>query len=99
LAAVGVVGFLLSLGPEGIRPLYAAAHRVVFGFQAIRAPARFGVLVLFALTTLAAIGVRDLSRVRPRLAMALMALVAIECLNSPMAYAPAAEVETRLGAE
>ena len=61
MVAIAILGFVLSLGPDGIRPLYAAFHRFVFGFQAIRAPARFSVVVLFALCTLAAIGWRELS--------------------------------------
>ena len=61
MVAMAILGFVLSLGPDGIRPLYAAFHRFVFGFQAIRAPARFSVVVLFALCTLAAIGWRELS--------------------------------------
>ena len=40
MVAIGLLGFVLSLGPEGIRPLYAAFYRYVFGFQAVRAPAR-----------------------------------------------------------
>ena len=61
MIAIAALGFVLSLGPDGIRPLYAAFHRFVFGFQAIRAPARFSVLVLFGVCTLAAIGWRELS--------------------------------------
>ena len=64
MIAIAALGFVLSLGPDGIRPLYAAFHRFVFGFQAIRAPARFSVLVLFGLCTLAAIGWRELSSPR-----------------------------------
>jgi Protein of unknown function (DUF3108) len=60
LAAVAAVGFVLSLGPEGVRLVYAGAHRLVPGFQAIRAPARFGVLVSFSLAGLAALGMREL---------------------------------------
>jgi len=62
MIAIAMLGFVLSLGPDGIRPLYATFHRFVFGFQAIRAPARFSVVVLFALCTLAAIGWRELSQ-------------------------------------
>ena len=61
-AAMLVTGFVLSLGPDGVRPLYATLHQSVFGFQAIRAPARFAVLVQFALSLLAALGWRELSR-------------------------------------
>jgi hypothetical protein len=97
LALIGVTGFVFSLGPDGVRPLYALAHRVIFGFQAIRAPARFAVLVLFALAGLAAIGVRELARTRPRLAGAAIALVALECLNAPLPYVDAPRLDTRVG--
>jgi hypothetical protein len=59
LAVVGL-GFALSLGPDGCRWLYSLAHRFVFGFQAVRAPARFGALVSFGLAVLAAVGMREL---------------------------------------
>ena len=95
---IGAVGFLLSLGPEGVRALYAAAHRFVFGFQAIRAPARFGVLVLFALIGLAAFAMRDLARWRPRIAVAVFALVAVEYLNAPLPYVSAPPLETSTAA-
>jgi len=62
LAAVAAVGFVLSLGPEGVRLVYANVHRLVPGFQAIRAPARFGVLVSFGLAGLSALGMRELAR-------------------------------------
>ncbi len=45
-AALVVVGFVLSLGPEGVRRVYAWFADVVFGFQAIRAPARFAVVAM-----------------------------------------------------
>jgi Protein of unknown function (DUF3108) len=64
LSAIGLIvtGALLSLGPDGVRPLYALLHRFVFGFQAIRAPARFAVLVVLGLALLAALGLRELER-------------------------------------
>lgn len=58
MTALIALGFVLSLGPEGARPLYAALYRGVFGFEVIRAPARFSVLVTFGLAVLAAIGLR-----------------------------------------
>jgi len=64
LASVSVVGFVLSLGPEGIRLVYAGVHRLVPGFQAIRAPARFGVLVSFGLAGLAALGMREVEGIQ-----------------------------------
>ena len=98
LLLVGLVGLVLSFGPDGFNTLYALAHRVVFGFQAIRAPARFGVLVLFALAGLAAMGVRAIAQTRPRLAAAALALVAVEYINAPIAYVEAPNLETRTGA-
>ena len=60
MTLVAAAGVCLSLGPDGWRAAYALAHQVVFGFHAIRAPSRFGVLPVFAAATLAAIGLRDL---------------------------------------
>ena len=62
LLCVAGAGGVLSFGPDGARGLYALLHRVVFGFQAVRAPARFGVLVAFGLAGLAAMGVEAIER-------------------------------------
>jgi Protein of unknown function (DUF3108) len=62
MTAVGAAGFVLSFGPRGLRILYAALYEWVFGFQAIRAPARFSALVFFALAVLAGIGLASLVR-------------------------------------
>jgi hypothetical protein len=105
MVAVGMLGFILSLGPEGVRDIYAAFQRYVFGFAAIRAPARFGVLVVFALATLAAVGWREFGdranggaswSSDPRL-VALIALAAIECLALPLPLTPAPPAETPIG--
>lgn len=61
MCCLAVVGAILSFGPDGWRTVYAWLHQSVFGFQAIRAPARFAVLVMFALAVLAALGWRELS--------------------------------------
>ena len=55
------LGVILSLGPEGGGWVYAAIHDHVFGFQAIRVPARFGVLVAFGLAVLSGFGMRNLA--------------------------------------
>jgi hypothetical protein len=60
--ALVVVGVLLSLGPEGWRAVYAVLHDNVYGFQAIRAPARFAVIAMIGAATLAALGMRDILR-------------------------------------
>ena len=91
-----IAGFVLSLGPDGVRALYATLHAWVFGFQAIRAPARFAVLVAFALVTLAAIATRELKS-GPRPAwwgVGLLALVTIEYVPGPLPWTPAPRLET-----
>jgi hypothetical protein len=110
MVAIGALGFLLSLGPDGVRPLYAAAHRFVFGFAVIRAPARFSVLVIFALSVLAAIAVRELRA--PRLPLpgrvgphglsvsvigVLIAAGILELLHVPTALVAAPSQHTALG--
>ena len=92
--AVGALGFVLSLGPDGVRPFYAAVHRFVYGFSAIRAPARFSILVLFALCLLAAIGIGRMDR---RVAAALVIAAAGEWLYIPPMLAAAPLLRTEVG--
>ena len=112
MLAVGALGLVLSLGPEGWRDIYAVLQRYVIGFAAIRAPARFAVLVMFALATLAALGLRELSAglktrayinddrsrgsLDPR-TFALVALAALEFLAIPLPLTPAPPLETNIG--
>lgn len=105
MSAVMILGFVLSLGPDGIRSLYAGLHRYVFGFQAIRAPARFAVLVFFGLSTLAALAWRELqarTRVTSRSALrmlpaAVIVATALELLHIPVALAAAPPLRTDVG--
>ncbi len=106
MGAVVVLGGVLSLGPDGVRWLYSLLHRFVFGFQAVRAPARFGVLVTFGLSVLAALGVRELSRGRPRpdtasvrslFPVAVLLLVGLELVNVPLPTVAAPPPETAVG--
>jgi hypothetical protein len=94
---VAIVGFLLSLGPNGIRPLYSALYEVVFGMQAIRAAARFSVLTLAGIAILAAIAVRAWEIRAPRMAAgsttAALLLIAAEFSNGAIAF-PARPVLT-----
>jgi hypothetical protein len=91
--AIVVVGVLLSLGPDGVRPLYAFLQRWVFGFQAIRAPARFAMMVAFGLAVLAALGTRAV-----RVAPAVIALLlVIEYANRPLAWVEAPPLSTPAG--
>jgi Protein of unknown function (DUF3108) len=100
LAALALAGLVLSLGPDGIRPLYAGLYGGVFGFQAIRAPARFAVLALFGLTGLAALGAGALLRLLPArnngVAIGVLLLM-VEYANAPIRYAPAPQMETAVG--
>jgi hypothetical protein len=95
MMAVGTTGFVLSLGPDGVRPIYAAAYNVVFGFSVIRAPARFSVLLIFALCVLAAIAVRRLSR---PFAIAAVLAVAFELSYMPPTLVGAPAFHTDVGA-
>ena len=88
MAALVVVALILSLGPDGVRPVYATFHEYVFGFQAVRAPARFAVLATLGLAVLAALGATRVQRV-PRigswaLRIALVA-IAVEYTSMPWA--------------
>jgi hypothetical protein len=100
---VGTVGFILSLGPDGIRPLYATLHEWVFGFHAVRAPARFAVLVFFALAVLAGLGVDSLaraSRATPAsrwAAPVALLLIAVEFLNGSVPWTAAPQASTPTG--
>ncbi|HEX7484928.1 MAG TPA: DUF3108 domain-containing protein [Vicinamibacterales bacterium] len=111
MASVIVLGAVLSLGPDGVRWLYSLLHRFVFGFQAVRAPARFGVLVTFGLSVLAAVGVCGLSRdgplgrlpgaagrgVRRIVPLAMLVLVGLEYLNVPLPTVAAPPATTAVG--
>ncbi len=94
MASVAAAGFALSLGPDGVRSVYAWLHGHLFGFQAIRAPARFGVLVAFGLAVLAAAGVRELlassgSRRSAVLSACLIGALGLEFVNVPLPTVPA----------
>lgn len=62
IASLGVVGFVLSFGPtlgddqHGIPLPYRVLYTHVFGYQGLRGPDRFTVLVLLALCVYAAVG-------------------------------------------
>jgi len=94
MTALLAFGFLMSLGPDGARAVYAAFHRFVFGFSAIRAPARFSVLVVFGLSVLAAIGIRALPR---QLATLVIVAAAVEWLHVPTTLVPAPPLHTAVG--
>ena len=91
LLAVAAAGACLSLGP--LTPVYEWAYHLFPPFQALRAPSRFGILVVFAVAALAGLGLAGLRRrVSPRrgvvAAAGLLALATVECLHAPIPYRP-----------
>jgi hypothetical protein len=100
-AAIAIVGVALSLGPDGIRPVYAALSNGLFAMRAIRAPARFSVLTLCAIAVLAAVGVRALrerlNRARALVGPVVLSIVAIECFNGAIPYPAAPALTTDAG--
>lgn len=104
MAALAVTGLLLSFGPN-LGSLYSLLHRTVFGFQAIRAPSRFVVLLLFGMATLVGVAVRELASQasgqsrRRALVWPIMALslVGIEYMHAPLPLSAAPEVHAATG--
>ena len=92
LLAVAAAGGLLSLGP--LTPIYEWAYFLIPPLQTLRAPARFGVLVVFAIAALAGLGLAALrarwpaSRVRTVVTAGALAGVTLECLAAPLSYRP-----------
>jgi hypothetical protein len=93
LAAIALVGFLLSLGPR--TPAYAALHALFPPMKALRDPSRFGYLVLLSVGLLAPFGLAWLRRRGGRrgargtlLAALAVAAVNVEALVAPMSYTP-----------
>jgi len=87
--AVGLAGFVLSLGTA--TPVYGWLYALFPPLQSIRAPARFGYLVLLAVAVLAGIGLAELRRRWPgraatAIGMAAISLATIEVFQAPFAY-------------
>ncbi|MBL8138463.1 MAG: hypothetical protein JNL48_17705 [Acidobacteria bacterium] len=91
MAAIGVTGVLMSLGP--VVPGYTWLFEHIPLLQATRATDRWGVLALTALAVLAAYGLA-LMRTRTRgatrhvITAVAIALVTLEALRAPMAFRP-----------
>jgi hypothetical protein len=97
-----VAGVVLSTGPEGARWLYAPLYDHVFGFQAVRAPARFAVVGMLGLVVLAGFGLRALTDGRPArqaawLGLVVLALMAAEYVNRPLVLVAAPPLTTDVG--
>jgi hypothetical protein len=90
-AAIGLVGLALSFGPA--LPGYAWLHRHIPLFEGMRAAARWGILLLTAVAILAGFAVGVLERRArgwtywPAAAIALLALITLETLRAPLAFA------------
>ncbi|HEY1912768.1 MAG TPA: DUF3108 domain-containing protein [Vicinamibacterales bacterium] len=100
-AVVALVGLVLSLGPNGIRSLYAALYGGLVGMSAIRASARFSVLTILGVGVLAALAVRALELRRPRIGRfagaAAFALIALEFSNGSIAFPAPPSLTTAAG--
>lgn len=83
---LGALAFWASLGPAG--GLYTWLYHVVPAFSFLRAPVRFGVLVLLVIAVLAGFGVTWLERKRwkswPKVAAALIAVALTESYVGPL---------------
>jgi hypothetical protein len=88
--AIVIVGLLASLGPQGIGglSLYRLFYFIVPVFHGLRQTSRFGVLVIFGVSVLAALGAAvleaPLRRVGAAAPMALAGLVFMELLVAPL---------------
>jgi Protein of unknown function (DUF3108) len=100
-AVVALVGFVLSLGPNGIRTLYAALYGTLIGMSAIRASARFAVLTILAVAMLAGLAVRALELRAPRVGrfagVTAFALIALEFCNGAIAFPAPPALTTAAG--
>jgi Protein of unknown function (DUF3108) len=95
--ALASLGLVLSMG-TGAGPLFAFLHRFVFGFQAVRAPARFGVLVAFGLAILAARGATTIAkRHGQQWAAVLLAVLCVEYASMPLTLTARPSLETPVG--
>jgi hypothetical protein len=87
LTLVGVIasfGPRLKIGHVRLRPLYAQLYEVIPGFDALRVPGRFGILVTTGLAVLAGFGAAAVLRRRRRpgwRAVVLCGLVALAALE------------------
>ena len=89
--AMIVCGLILSFGPSV--PGYSALYQVVPLLQAVRAPVRFGYLVVIGIALLAAFGAVEVRRRLPpgrwpKVAAVLLLLAVIEPLAAPLGFQP-----------
>jgi hypothetical protein len=94
--ALAITGVVFSLGPEGVRAIYAAAADLVFGFHAIRAPARFATIAMAGACLLASVGVAR-SGWRALVVAVITVLLMAEYVNAPLPLVAAPETSTPAG--
>jgi len=103
--ALVVAGLWLSFGPDGPFGLYRYVATHAFGFEAIRAPARFAVVAMLGLALLAATGLKqalhsvaagDVARQGAFAAVVVGALL-LEYTNAPLAFVEAPVSDTAVG--
>ncbi len=103
LVLVGVLasfGPWLDLGAHRVQPLYQQLRAILPGFDALRVPGRFGVLVTTGLAVLAGLGAAALVRRIPRPVARAAALAAVGVLAALEAWAtplPLVSVATEPG--
>ena len=89
--AMIVCGLVLSFGPSA--PGYSALYQVVPLLRAVRAPVRFGYLVVIGIALLAAFGAVEVKRRLPpgrwtKVAAVLLLLAVIEPMAAPLGFQP-----------
>ena len=91
LLAIGLVGFVMSLGTA--TPVYGWAYATIPPLAGIRSAARFGFLVIVAVAGLAGLGLATLrlrwpARWMTVVSIAALAAANLEALHTPMPYVP-----------
>jgi hypothetical protein len=81
--AIAAIGVVLSLGPAGASGVYQWTSDLIFGFHAIRAPARFAVVAMLGLCVIAAIGIATARLSRAVVIVLALAMMA-EYVNAPL---------------
>ncbi len=98
---LGLLGLVLSLGPNGMRAVYAWLYGTLVGMAAIRAPARFSVLTLLAVAMLAALAIRALelrwARIGRYAGPIAFGLIAVEFCNGAIAFPAPPALTTAAG--
>lgn len=93
---LAITGGVLSLGPEGAPAVYAWTADLVFGFHAIRSPARFATIAMTGICLLAAVAVAK-GGWRTSAFAVVVALMMAEYANAPLELVAAPATSTPIG--